>query len=541
MTKIKSTIATVVTVLVGAISILGLLEQFNTLKDREFGVFFIIIIFAMGLVAMFILSKNNYLSRINKFININYKKIIIPLILLMFLSQIAVSISLLSTVHWDVEAVEVTATNYIDGHRSEQDMHYLAKYDNNIPITLLAVYIIKIASVFNINSHLSLYIVNGAMLFCAGILTVFSVKNVLGKTASIVAYALSFVFITFFPYAATFYTDTVGLFFVSLILFSVSSIYNIMKSNKLPNNKNLYIISSLLGFSVSIGMLIKITSFIATISAVLIFLLLLILNFKNTIKFVKSFKIPIFITVGSFLGGLIIYQGLFILAPNFARFSDEYIYRYRVSAVHYLAMGSLRGLEPYPECQTGGYCTQYVDHVHGELSNIDDKNKYSTSILKKNIEKDFPYGYTEFMVDKVKTSFGDGSFGVWGEGNNDRVKYHINNKSAYFIRNYVSFDGKYFQNMKSFWGTIWLGCLISIFMLSIYMVKNRKKINVIFLWLAVSVIGLALYQALFESRARYIYLFLPFFILLAAWGVVCLYKFLFSLKKLNIVKIVDRH
>ena len=69
---------------------------------------------------------------------------------------------------------------------------------------------------------------------------------------------------------------------------------------------------------------------------------------------------------------------------------------------------------------------------------------------------------------------------------------------------------KYFQTIEQ---GIWLAVLF----FSIFSVLGHKKSRVI-VSMMLGVIGLIVYEMLFEARARYIYTYVPIFILLAVFG-----------------------
>ena len=62
--------------------------------------------------------------------------------------------------------------------------------------------------------------------------------------------------------------------------------------------------------------------------------------------------------------------------------------------------------------------------------------------------------------------------------------------------------------------TLWFGCLAGL-LLGFRLAGERKEIGV----LKLSVIGIFLFETIFEARARYLFLYVPFILLLAMMGI----------------------
>ena len=86
----------------------------------------------------------------------------------------------------------------------------------------------------------------------------------------------------------------------------------------------------------------------------------------------------------------------------------------------------------------------------------------------------------------------------------------------------LSFNGDKFSIYKIFVSAIWF---ISLILLIIYLI-NPVKNNSISVILSSIVLAIIAYQALFENRARYIFIFLPVFILGATLGADTILRFI---------------
>ncbi|NCU34009.1 hypothetical protein EOM27_01635 [Candidatus Saccharibacteria bacterium] len=463
--------------------------------------------------------------KIPKIIIKNRKNILISMTIIMFIAQLVVGISLYSRGHsWDVSVVEMLAQNYVDNGTTEvsEDLWehgYLNRYDNNTPITLLITSILKVGQLIGASGHLLLYMTNGFLLFSSSAIVLYIVYKKFGGRYSVVAYSILFPLLTISPYVAIFYTDTVGIFFVSLIMLCI---FKVSQANSSKHKKGWLIF---LGLCAAIGLLIKPTVFIVMIA--LILSLIVVATTKSN-KY--NFKDIMWVSI-PFILVLLFYNVTLWGLPNFAKYSQEEINAERVSFIHYLGMGSLRGLSPHENCKTGSYCVSYTDWIISDEGpkTSEGKKEYSLNLWKESVLTDFPTGYLGFMIYKIRLTFGDGSFGVWGEGSNrnEYIEFRFDDTLSRTIRNYLGPFGAYLDKTKLAWQIIWLTTLILMVFLPISAItrnfKLTKKANLTLLpILLFTFVGLIAYQMLFESRARYIFLYIPVFVLIAMGGLYCL-------------------
>ena len=504
-------------VLTAIIALLGMKGVFSRILEVEGWTY-------LGFTMLFVMLVSAVIYLIYRVKNIEkyYKVIVISLFGFLTLSLVVASLSVYSTNHsWDVSVVKMLAENYIAHGTTEvaRDMweyNYLARYDNNIPITLLLVGILKAASIFGISGNVAILGLNSLSMLLSCAMIIYAIYKSLGARASLAAFIPAYVFVAISPFLTIFYTDTLGLFAISLIVLLLVK----FKST----NMNRFLYSGLIGSVAGFSLLVKPTTLIVFIAIAIVFVAK---NIKNLFKW--NFLWPNLLMLGSFFSGLLIltltYSLIFNSMPNFAKYSDGLIDQKRVSAIHYLGMGSLRGLAPFQKCETGGYCPELVDWITGEegIKSLDEKNNFSFNLWHKSVETDFPWGYLGFAGRKIESTFSDGSFGAWGEGasNNDKIIFLSRNPVAKKGREFLGINPKRGLIVRGLWQGVWLLVLLSIFSFSLLLVaaqfkefkllkkyRDSNRLGEIFI---VAIFGLALYQILFESRARYIYLFIPIF------------------------------
>ena len=98
-----------------------------------------------------------------------------------------------------------------------------------------------------------------------------------------------------------------------------------------------------------------------------------------------------------------------------------------------------------------------------------------------------------------------------------------------FLRNLYWDNGKYhvvYQTIAElFWMICLIGCACNVFAL------KKNNINVVrseYLVMICSLIGIALFVMIFEARARYLYVYIPFYVLVAVKGYHLMYHSLFK-------------
>ncbi len=138
-------------------------------------------------------------------------------------------------------------------------------------------------------------------------------------------------------------------------------------------------------------------------------------------------------------------------------------------------------------------------------------------------------GLCKQVKEKMLSTYDDGTFSWGGEGTFYRVllekedtRYSLFLKSLFYEDNIYQNDYSSTGGLYWVWRTMSQGLWLTILALGMFSVKSmwdssdklRRRICV----LLASVIGLTLFEALFECRARYLFHYLPIYIFLAAVG-----------------------
>ena len=342
----------------------------------------------------------------------------------------------------------------------------------------------------------------------AGIMTVKTVNNFTDKKILKIICAIAFIgFIGFSPWFLVPYSDTYS------ILFPISVLYNYTKKDKKWYN---YL---LIGVCSYFGYLIKPTSIIVLIAIGIIeaYKSLFKLKDKNQVKsLVKKASI---IVIGILM--VILFKIGIEGALNYE--NDK---KYEISLFHYLMMGINQ--------QTTGTFS-HLDVTNSlSIDNYDDRVAYNKETFVKRFKEMSPKDFGEFYMKKILVNYNDGTL-AWGrEGGFYEKIMAKNNRFANIFRNFYYNDGTLFYLFSGVMQIMWITILFFV-MISVVLRKFDDKVSAICL----SLFGLSLFLLLFEARARYLYLYSSYYIILAVLGmekIYCLIKNKVLLNSKNMVK-----
>jgi len=132
-------------------------------------------------------------------------------------------------------------------------------------------------------------------------------------------------------------------------------------------------------------------------------------------------------------------------------------------------------------------------------------------------EKGF-IGYPYFLLRKMVMTFNDGTFSWWKEGGFYMKDYYPltakNNKLTELLRKIFWGERVYTGRFNTYSQCVWLFTLICL--PGCMSIRENKKENML---IPLGLLGVVLFQMLFETRARYLICFLPVFMTGAAVGI----------------------
>lgn len=494
----------------------ALIGQFPPFSDK--GIFGIPVgltafIAVIMIVSIFVLQKPFFVK------NNIFWIIVAALVFGIVSSAYLVGHALFSSGHaWDAGVVEMLARHYIDYGTTDLpdnfwEDNYLTKYSNNVAITLLLTIVFKLSQIVGLGYFGAVsQLLNSLCLVAAVFLTAYSAYRLFGRRALSLTLIFGYLLVILSPFAAVTYSDTIGAFVVALLIAIV-----VIASRSKATRRSLLLV--LFGSVLCFGILIKPNIIFIIISLAVVVILYILKNQNNTISIKQYLILPGSIILG-FMIFLLSYNLVLNNMPGFAKYSPAEYERYHTPIEHFLGMGSLRGLEPYSYCTSGGYCADMVDWVYSSngLATVNERKNYGLSLWKSSVETDFPFGYSGLVLNKLSVMFSDGSFGVWqeGAGLNDKINFKNQSSLDQWIREFMGPTGSHLGGFRSLLNMVWLA-LVIIIVVGTLVLFFRRRVGRSF-WLdafMTIIIMQVVFLMVFESRPRYLFLYLPVFILLA--------------------------
>jgi len=190
---------------------------------------------------------------------------------------------------------------------------------------------------------------------------------------------------------------------------------------------------------------------------------------------------------------------------------------------HFLMMG-------FNEAKNGGY---YVYDVKYTLSyyGVEEKKEAIITRLNERLHQYGPKRVAKIMRKKALTIFNDGTF-AWGfEGGFYREVFPTDNPISLILRSFVYNgeyeieDGNHYHITKTVQQIVWISCLL-LMVIKVIRLKRCDEEDDIYSVLYLSLLGLFLFEMLFEARARYLYTYVPLFIIVGSMGMNDLSQFM---------------
>lgn len=441
--------------------------------------------------ALLIVLKKKFIKI--KIRNLNYDKIVKRMVIVLFFVQLYVFYHTYFETGWDSGYIVSVARNITIGGKIPEDYYYLF-YPNNIPYTLIVALILKINSLFGLFGNdydlMSMVFINCIISSFSSYLIYKIGKQLLNKKIAFIGYLVSVILFVFSPWNIISYSDSFCIFIPILIL----SIY----INKKIKWYYKFPLIALLGYIV---LPIKPHCEIIVIAIIIVEL------FKTLVKFNLT-RLKKAYTVMSISVILILITKLILNVIYIANGFDpnpETKFGYQ----HFLMMGA-------NSYNNGVYYDQDVIFSANQPDNKT-RNKENFKVYIKRVEEyGFP-GYFEFLSKKLLTVYNDGSFAWMREGyfliglKPETTKISKGLREIYYGESYLLYS-----TILQF---VWINTIFLIFFNSVIMMFKKQKIDYTYLVITLTIIGLTIFELLFEVRARYLYTNVPIFIMLMMYSI----------------------
>ena len=179
----------------------------------------------------------------------------------------------------------------------------------------------------------------------------------------------------------------------------------------------------------------------------------------------------------------------------------------RFNITHYVMLGW--------NTESKGVFTIKDENFSGKYEKLKDREKANLEELKRRITEMGLGGVINQIARKILTNYSDGTFSGIATFVYIRKEYNIegiNKELSKFLKNIYYENGKYNMIYTQIMQCLWIGILI--FNMFSYNDGKSTKISIVIL----GIIGLFIFEILFEARSRYIFIYVPLYIFLGVIG-----------------------
>ncbi len=421
--------------------------------------------------------------------------------LLLFFVQVYICYNCYSRSTWDVEQVIYYSRILADGFREEWYTFYFQKYMNNTFLAWFFSLVIRIDRYIGVldvepDSYMALLTVQCLLSSLAGYLIYRTALRLWNDSCAAWGAALLFVLLAgLSPWLMVPYSDSMGILIPILVLWLYSSVRN----SRHPALK-----WAAIGAAAYWGYRIKPQCMICVIAIVLIEGAELLRSRKEQLALFRRFR-----SAAAFLAAVCVSALVFsqVILPYM---HIERNRNFEFGPTHFFMMG-------LSDESDGGYHWDDVE-FSGGIWDADERAKAELQVAAQRIRDYGPLGLLRHIGRKTLVNFGDGSFAWQVEGLSAADSEPKNRFISPLLRNYFYKEGEYVELFLTWAQTVWLFTLFA--PLGLFCLK-RRDLDKETLALMLSVFGLTLFETLFEARARYLFTYTPYFVLLAAAGWRC--------------------
>lgn len=463
-------------------------------RKREFAVPNVVILFGMLLafVGLVWIKKKMALREKQK----NWDRIVKICSVVLFFLQIFICINIFFMAGFDSKIITANADHVANGRTTELSNWYYSRWPNNTLITAIYAGIFWCVEHIGISSKYARLAIAFLQCFLSTMTgaMIYQCVNRICKESRISFYAWIFyvLLLGVSPWLIVPYSDSSCLF-LPVFLFWM---YQMLKKRK-----GKYWWSVVVGVTAGIGYELKPMVIIVFIAIVVIEILQNIKKKTDT----KQWGIVLILIV-SLIGTFGIYRYVNLLDKM--GFEVDASQEFQIP--HYFMMGL--------NDETSG--TYWIEDTEYSAS-IPTKQERAKENVRISLERIKEYGVsglTRHLVEKTLANFNDGTFS-WGQEGYfyDIVPDGPNLFTNKILRSYYYDDGTYHEAYEMLTHIIWILCMTGVTIESLCLLK-QKEVEPELKVLCLSLVGIALFVTLFEARARYLFTFVPMFLMAGACG-----------------------
>ena len=415
-------------------------------------------------------------------------------------------------------------------NNTDKIMHgYYSRYANNLFLTYIFLNIYKLSKVIGIYNGYFLLLFIQSIIFSLGGYLIYKIADMYFKEKykiySVCTWIIYMIIVGLSPHIVLTYSDGIGMFLSLLLTYIIFKLEDrkILKNKKeIIRNRilktililfftNLTIISyyikpQIIIISIAYG-IIKLTNIILSIIKKYI-IKLKIINSKKIINNKNKIQTNIYYIIIILLIMLTGYRTYTYIRKANNSMGIDVDKEKRFNITHYAMLGW--------NTESKGVFTIKDENFSGKYQKLKDREKANIEELKKRITEMGIGGVINQISRKILTNYNDGTFSGVATFVYIRDEYNIqglDNNLSEFLKNVYYERGKYNQIYTQIMQCLWISILI--FNMFSYSDSKSRKIAIIIL----ALIGLFLFETIFEARSRYIFVYVPLYIFIGVIGI----------------------
>lgn len=457
----------------------------------------VVVIFSIILILLFL--------RYSFTLQFKFKKYQILLIFIfVFILQLVVALALQVNpiaATWDPQLIFKAAINLSKGENVYIGVYdYFARHPNNLGLVAILLPWFKIWTWLNMTYETLSLILNVVFLNTSLWMLYLSARRMFGEIGSKIALIFGVIFITLSPWVTTFYSDTVGM------VFPITILYLYLRFLDSKTIKCKWFIVIIASFLFGIGMVIKPTVIIIAVAIVVAVILKNVEYHKCNVVL----KTALYLLVSIFMASI----SFFGIRDFMVRIMNININS--IPESHFIVTGlkkSCRDNNP-DYCSYGSYNSE-DDIKSYTFMSMDEYRSYTYRTIKERIVSYGFVGYIDYLIKKGAWTIGDGTFFAYGEGSSAIAPVDSDFFGSSFIKDALHKKGDYYPITILIVQSMWFSMLF-LLLLTIY---RRRRTSHVMLIIYLSLFGILLFNLVFEARSRYIYLYVPIFIIGAVFAI----------------------
>lgn len=452
-----------------------------------------LMIFGILLINLILVLFKKYGEKIWKSLE-QGDRLISILSVVLFLVELIISYGILFATGWDAGEVSWQAGLVAAGEKA-LDNSYFSHYPNNLLITFLYSLAYRFMGIFDLQMYGAVLIVLFQCFLSSltgYLLYQISKKMFHSNKIAFLVWIIYGLWIGLIPWYMVTYSDPVGIIFPVLILWLYQS---------MENRKAIWWKSVGIGIVSFIGYQIKPTVLIIYIAI----LLLVILRFLGK----EECNIRIKQISGMVVAFLVVFHiyGCLDIGKCMGFQLDK---EQELTSTHFAMMGLSEKTNGVFDKADVDYSLSFPDKKLRQQENI--------KVIKERLHQYGFLGMVKHLSQKTLTNYNDGTFSWGKEGGffleeieKPEVIFSKELKSLYYN------NGKYRLIFNTYMQFIWIMALLGVF-LNFKLSFPKKKVTDVQWVIMLSLVGIFLFVTIFEARARYLYIYVPMYILMGVQG-----------------------